>query len=184
MVQLRTYTNADLPGRLAQQITDFVRINWYDAYKDGPQPYAASEDLSPVYHVIAEGEALYSSTTVVRRRIEHDGDSFMCYGLSAVLTYPFFRKRGYGREVVDSATESILAAPDADIAWLQTMPELKDFYGHAGWEHLPDLHTLSGEPESPEDQNSYAMMLFISERARQNRPAFETAQLYLGEYLW
>lgn len=184
MTQVQTYTNADLPRGYAQQIIDFVRIHWYDAYKHGPQPYASPDALAPVYHVIAEGGALLSSATVVRRRITHAGESYMCYGLGSVLTYPYFRKRGYGRRVVTSATDSIYAAPDADIAWLQTMPELNKFYSSAGWDHLPDLISLSGDPDSPQDRQSYAMMLFVSERAQQNRATFEQARLYLGEYLW
>ncbi len=184
MVQLKTYTNATIPKGYAQQILDFVRIHWYDIYKDSLTPAAGSPNLDPVFHVLVEEEALYSSATVVRKRIEHAGESFMCYGLSAVMTYPYWRKRGYGRQVVDAATASIRAAPDADIAWLQTEPKLEGFYNQAGWTHLPKLHTLSGDPAQPQDEGSFAMMLFVSDLGVRHRPDFEAAQLYLGEYLW
>ena len=184
MVQLKTYTNDTLPEAYAHQICDFVRMLWYDNYKNGTSLPVSPDELQPVYHVMVEGRALYSSATVVRRRINHAGVDYMCYGLSSVLTYPYFRKRGYGRRVVDSATELIKAAPDADIAWLQTGPDLEAFYGPFGWTYLPELQLLSGDPDQPEPRETFSMMLFVSPKGQQARPIVEKARLYLGPYLW
>jgi predicted acetyltransferase len=185
MVELKTFTNADLPEAYAHQIRDFVRIHWFDVYKFGsPQPVTPDE-LSPIYHVMVEDQALYSSATVVRRLIRHEGVEYLCYGLSAVLTYPYFRKRGYGSQVVEAATERIRQSPDADIAWLQTGPDLEGFYSQFGWAHMPQLKILSGDPDQARmEPEGFFMLLFISEKAKARLHIIENASLYLGPYLW
>jgi hypothetical protein len=107
----------------------------------------------------------------------------MCYGLSAVLTYPYFRKRGYGSQVVGAATDHIKQAADADFAWLQTGPKHEGFYRQSGWAHMPQLQILSGDPPRLEE-NGFFMLLFVSDYARARRPILEKARLHLGPYLW
>jgi predicted acetyltransferase len=185
MVELKTFTNDDLPEAYAHQIRDFVRIHWFDGYKFSSQPPVSPDELSPVYCVMAEDQALYSSATVVRRLIQHDGIEYMCYGLSSVLTYPYFRKRGYGSQVVEAATDRIKQAPDADIAWLQTGPKLEGFYRRFGWEHTPQLQILSGDPSQPSvEEDAFSMLLYVSDKAKMQRSILERASLYLGSYLW
>lgn len=185
MVELKTFTNADLPEAYAHQIRDFVRIYWFDVYKFSSQEPVSPDELSPIYHVMVDGQALYSSVTIVRRLIRHEGVEYMCYGLSAVLTYPYFRKRGYASQLVQAATDRIRQSPDADIAWLQTGPDLGGFYGRFGWEHMPQLKILSGDPNEPKvEPDGFFMLLFVSDKAKANRHILENAPLYLGPYLW
>jgi GNAT superfamily N-acetyltransferase len=135
-------------------------------------------------HVVAlvDGPAVFSSATVVWKMIEHAGQLYKTYGLSSVMTYPAFRKKGYGRRVVDAATETIRAVGDADIAILWTDSELHKFYASSGWEHPEAITMLVGEP--PQPYNAYLMMLFLSEHARQHRADFERTPVYFGPYSW
>ena len=185
MAQLKIFTNADLPEAYAHQIRDFVRIHWFDVYQFSSREPVSPDELSPVYHVMVEDQALYSSATVVRRLIRHEGVEYMCYGLSAVLTYPYFRKRGYGSQLVKAATDRIKQTPDADIAWLQTGPDREGFYHQFGWEHMPQLKILSGDPVQPKmESDGFFMLLFVSAKAKAQQHILENASLYLGPYLW
>ena len=54
MPTLSRYTNRDLPDHFAHQIRDFIRIHWFDAFQYDVRAPAVSDDLSPVYFVLAE----------------------------------------------------------------------------------------------------------------------------------
>jgi GNAT superfamily N-acetyltransferase len=44
------------------------------------------------------------SVRVVWKRIEHDGETYETGGLTGVFTFPDFRRRGYGTQVVEAAS--------------------------------------------------------------------------------
>lgn len=171
-----------LPAHYAQQIRDFIRIYWHDAYSYDLNASVYPRTLHPHVVAVVDGPALFSSAGVVWKRIEHAGQEYKLYGLSGVLTYPAFRKKGYGRMVVDAATKVIRADAEADIAILWTDPDLHQFYAQSGWEHPQGVTTLVGDPAEPFD--AHLMMLFLSERARQHRTDFESMPVYFGPYSW
>ena len=107
-----------------------------------------SHDLKPVYFVVTEGPALFSHASVVTRSVECNGRTYACGGLSAVLTYPAFRRNGYATQVVRAATEHLSASP-FDVALLWTSPDKKPFYARFGWEHHPGIRTFTGQRASP-----------------------------------
>lgn len=172
----------ELPAHYSQQIRDFIRILWYDGYVHDVHEPLFPDIWHPHVFALVDGPALFSAATVVWKMIEHAGQQYKTYGLSAVMTYPAFRKKGYGRCVVDAATDAIRTAGDADIAILWTQPTNHDFYALSGWEHPAAITTLVGEP--PQPFPAYLMMLFVSERARQFRADFENTPVYFGPYSW
>ena len=183
MPSLSRFTNNDLPDHFAHQIRDFIRIHWYDAFQYDIHALTISDELAPVYFVVAEEPALFSHAAAVTRSVECNGQTYSCGGLSAVLTYPAFRKRGYASQVVQAATEH-LNTGSFDVALLWTTPERERFYGRFGWEHHPAIRTLKGSQASPEVYDDFAMIRFLSERAKKHQVDFETHPVYVGPYSW
>jgi GNAT superfamily N-acetyltransferase len=172
----------ELPAHYAQQIRDFIRINWYDGYVHDVHEPLFPASWNPHVIALVDGPALFSSATVVWKMIEHAGQPYKTYGLSSVMTYPAFRKKGYGRCVVDAATATIRAAGDADVGILWTQPHNHNFYAQSGWEHPEGITMLVGEP--PQPFTAYLMMLFLSDRARKHRSDFESTPVYFGPHSW
>ena len=180
---LKYDSNADLPEQYAHQIVSFIRIHWFDAYQFDIHAPAGPEMWHPTYFVLADGPALFSAARALWQTVKHDGNTYKCYGLGAVFTYPAFRKRGYGRQVVDAATQHILAS-DGDLALLWTGPELEPFYGQSGWQHPDKVTVLLGDEDNPEVSDDFFMMLFLSETVKQRRATFDQTPIYFGPWSW
>lgn len=180
---LSRFTNKDLPEAFAHQIRDFIRIHWFDIFQYDVHGDAIGDDLQPVYFVMVDEPALFSHAAAVTRSVECNSQSYSCGGLSGVLTYPAFRKRGYASQVVQAATEYLNTAA-FDVALLWTTPEKESFYGRFGWEHRPAIRVMMGSKESPEEYDGFSMIRFLSERALQNKADFESDPVYIGQYAW
>lgn len=184
MTMIQQFTTDTLPEHFKWQMRDFTRIVW-----DSKEPADMTHPLSPDrwhprHFVIADGQFLLSATTVLWKMVDIVGQSYKMYGLGMVMTYPTHRKQGYGQQTVKAATDFIRQDATADMAWLQTRPELEQFYGAQGWTYMPDVTVLSGAIDQPVNENSWMMMLFLSGRAHQNRQQIEKATFYLDEHLW
>jgi predicted acetyltransferase len=183
MPTLRRFTNQDLPDAYAHQIRDFVRIHWFDIFQYDLHAPVLADEWQPVYFVVAEEQALFSHAAVEIHTIECNGLSYSCAGVSNVLTYPAFRKRGYGNQVIQAAMEYLRSQPvDATLLW--TDPDKEGFYRRYGWEHHPSIQTYSGDRNAPEHYNAFTMIGLLSERAKQNRADFEQHPVYIGQYAW
>jgi predicted acetyltransferase len=183
MPQLLEYTTDALPRDYFWQIQDFIRIHWFDGFQyDLDEPFKPGI-WNPHYFVIAEKHALMSSARALSKMVEIDGVPYKMYGLGAVLTYPAFRKRGYGGQVVEAATNYIKAQPDADFAIFWTDPSMASFYSPYGWETEENIAVTFDRPENPQP-TGFRMMLFLSDRAKQLRPSLNGGSIYFGEYTW
>jgi hypothetical protein len=49
----------------------------------------------------------------------------------------------------------------------------------SGWEAVDGVATLTGARDAPTEHEALRMVLFVSEKGRTNRRAFETQPLYL-----
>jgi GNAT superfamily N-acetyltransferase len=177
-------TNAELPDHLRWQIISLIRVQWFAIAGDYRGPSALPDEWQPSHVVGTEGDAIVSYAGVVSRDIEHGGVNFRTYGLRSVFTFPALRRRGFGTEVVRCATSVIRQTSDADLAVLFTMPRLVAFYERSGWEAMPSTKFLIGDRTAPTRQRDLAMMLFLSAAGRRQRPAFERASVYFGEFPW
>ncbi|MEO8395460.1 MAG: GNAT family N-acetyltransferase [Chloroflexota bacterium] len=185
MPKLTVYPNNEaLPPEYECQIRAFVRMTWHDEYAYNLDTPIVPQERHPQHVVIAERHALLSYARVVWVDIEHLGEMWRMYCLGDVLTYPAFRKRGYGRQVVDTGTDLIRTDRLADTAILFTDPALEGFYAQAGWKHVPTLKPSVGEQDQPEDYPYFAMMLFLSERAWRSEAEFVGTPLFLPGYGW
>lgn len=182
--ELKVYSLDSLPAAYEHQIRSFIRIIWFDIYLYQVNPPLALDQLHPQYVVMVEGDILYSVTGVYWVSIEHQGQSYKLYGLGDVLTYPAFRKRGFGRAVVNKATEIARQDPAADLALLWTAQQNFAFYQQCGWEMMPDVTVLHGSADDPTVEEETPFMLFFSDKAKANRQHFLESPLYIGEERW
>lgn len=185
MPQIIVYPTSDaVPPLVACQILSFIRIAWFDIYQYELDAPLMPDEWHPVHVVMAEQHAVLSHAAVVWRTVPHAGETYKTYGLSGVFTYPAFRKRGYGQQVVDAATRQIERDPKADIALLFTDSELSGLYGRSGWEHTPNVSILTGDPGDPQVYDAFTMMRFLSPKGKQARPKFEREPVYFAEDGW
>ncbi len=180
MPELLQFSGETLPEHYEWQIRDFVRIHWYDAFVHNVNETLHPPFWHPTYFIVAEQHALMSSAAAVWIMLEIAGQAYKTYGLSSVMTYPAFRKKGYGNQVVRASTDYIRQQTDADIALLWTSPSLEAFYNQSGWQHSDSIIVTCGDPKNPEPTD-FPMMMFLSERASKLR---DIKTFYFGEYTW
>ncbi|GAB4204173.1 MAG: hypothetical protein OHK0022_29070 [Roseiflexaceae bacterium] len=181
MPTLTHYSQADLPAALKWQAIAFMRVEWpYVFQGDGmfateTYPTAAS----PVHFVVAEGESLISYAAVLRLALEHQGATYQVYGFGNMFTFPPYRRRGYGRQVLELATRFILAS-DVDLAILFSAPGVEQFYSASGWE-LVDSPIYVGPPGQERVHQAAKMMLWVSNTGKRAKAAFIDAPLRIAE---
>jgi GNAT superfamily N-acetyltransferase len=183
MADLLIYRRGELlPPHFYYQVEAATRIIFeYTAdYELDPQ---ADEGMMHV--LIAKGRELIAYTGIICTTIEHQGVVYKCYGLSGVLTFPVFRKKGYGGQLIEAANNLIREDDSADIALLWTAAHNVGFYARHGWEPMPAMQTFVGDPAQPTPHNDEArLMLFLSEKGRQGRATLEHGQVYVGVESW
>jgi GNAT superfamily N-acetyltransferase len=161
-----------------------IRIAFHDSAGDYAGPAALPEEWHPVHVVAVEGDVILSYAGVVRQAIRQADEVFTTYGLSSVYTFPHYRGRGLGSEVVRRATGEIEQAGAGDVALLFTYEALAPFYGRCGWQAMPGMRCLVGDPGAPEPYEDFAMMLFLSAKGQRHRAAFERMPVYIGAFPW
>lgn len=178
------FPSDNLPTEFECQIRAYIRFLWHDSYVyDLDEPLVRSV-RHPHFVVMSERHALMSAARVTWVMMNHAGQTYKIYCLGDVFTYPAFRKRGYGHQVVAQATQIIRDDEEADVAILFTDQSLEDFYGQCGWEHVQGFSGTLGEPDAPEKAHDFAMMLFLSEKGKQTRQRFASEPVYLPGYGW
>jgi GNAT superfamily N-acetyltransferase len=181
--ELRIYrTSAELPLPLYYQAQAFSRIFWSDG-DDYDIDLGLNE--SAIVVVLVNGNSLITHAAIVYADVTCAGRTYKCCGLSSVMTFPAFRKRGYGGQVVQAATALIREDTAVDIALLWTAPQNTHFYSRYGWQALPTLTILMGDAAEPTVYDEEVpMMLFLSEKGRQDAARFEHGRVYVGEEGW
>lgn len=184
--KLASYHKRELPEKWFYQIISFLRM-------DDPAGFAGrnqsrnwiSEDEEHVRHFVMHvGDILISHPEVLRKDIEHEGLTYRLYGLGGVLTYPAFRRQGHGTRVVRAATQYAVTQPDADVALLTCSQEHQGFYAQCGWEFTGSVTVHVGPREAPVELGDHAALHCISDKARDNRAAFEEDPVYFGVGMW
>ena len=184
MAELRDFPKPLVPREVAAQIRSYVRVQWpqLDA-RDGVLWKVASDSAARTF-VVLDGEQLVSHAEANFRIIEHAGASFTVGGLSAVFTYPAYRRGGYATQVARAAS-AFLDRSHADLAMLFCGEPLRRFYASCGWEACDAARMLYGDSAAPTPHTgSLVMMRFISGKGRAARRGFESEPVYVGERTW
>jgi GNAT superfamily N-acetyltransferase len=185
VADLVMFSDEEVPAGIKCQVLSFHRLQWWEDYtgenrlRDWIQP----PELHPAHVAIVEDGVLISYAAVVWKLLEHAGAVYTTFGLSGVLTYPAFRGQGYGRRVVEAATE-VIRASDADIGLFTCEPSLSHFYAASGWIPMERAVLQCGPRSAPLTTTQRAMMGFFSEKGRHGRPSFESLPIYFGHNLW
>jgi GNAT superfamily N-acetyltransferase len=184
MIRQHVFASQDVPERFKCQILSFVRIQWPELFRgeNRLRDWTSKQELHPVTLLLEEEGVLISRLEVVWDVLAHAGEKYLTYGLSGVLTYPAFRKQGYGLHLVQSAKAFIEQQAGADLVLFHST--LSGFYEQAGFERMDSLTTLVGDPNHPERSSETAFMLFLSEKGKRSRNRFENASIYVGESIW
>lgn len=187
MPKLSMYRSRDLPPLVKAQILAFMRIEWTGGYSGEQQfrdeVWPEGEADNTVHFVLEERGFVISQAGVVWKTITPDGVTYKTGGLTGVLTFPDFARRGHGTRVVEAATKYIAEA-GADIGLTTCEPALRSFYARAGWLPLPNTTLLFGDVASPVAVDELVLMLFVSEKAKRGRQSFEGRQVYVGANTW
>ena len=179
------YRSEELPAGVKCQILSYVRVEWWWVFQGKNRLWDYTQKKThPVNVVLLEEDVLISHAEVNWRMLEHEGETFKVYGLSAVFTYPAFRKEGFGRQVTQAATEYILNG-DGDVAMLFCLPELVPFYEMCGWTAMRDTAIWYGDKEAPAvDEEEVLMLVFVAEKGQWARLRFAARPVYVGAYTW
>jgi predicted N-acetyltransferase YhbS len=183
MIEQRIYHASEFPIVLEWQVRDFVRIVWSDAHVDQPSIPLGDPKRNPINFVIVDGDMLISHAQVTTFTIEHAGETYRVAGLGGVMTYPNFRKGGYGKQLVAAVSQHI-ANSDVDFGMLFTSPELEGFYSQHGWIAAATETILVGDKNAPRERKEFTMMIPVSEHGQKAIKAFQGANVYVGSHGW
>lgn len=179
MPTLTIYRQQDFPPLYKTQALAFMRCEWPSIFQ-GDNLYMSETyppDLHPIHFAIAEGETLLSYATLLRRKLLHAGQTFDIYGFGNMLTFPPFRRQGFGRRILHSATEYIRQG-QADVAILYCDASLEAYYAVEGWVAMRS-ETRLGHPEAYTVYDPIRMMLFVSAKGLANQAEFGDSPLYV-----
>ena len=181
------YSPDDLPLSFRWQILSFLRV-WNPQGFVGRwrgRRWISRPEFNPVHFVLTDVDLVVAHAEVVSMDWQHDGVKYKPYGISAVFVYPDYRGQGYGRSIVQSATDYIARQPDADIGLLWCAPELRDFYQRCGWTHMETAITLLGSTrETAQPDDEILFMRFFSPRGIEHQVDFQTKPIYFGWTTW
>ena len=181
---LRYDSTAAIPPHLDAQVRSLLDSEWPDPEeRDTAQPLTDAK-LHPTYFILADEDQVLSYARTIWAMVPHLGQTFKLYGLGDVVTDPEFRRRGYGRRIVEEATIHIKSDRKSDAALLLTQPALKDFYRQIGWEYVPGLRVLTGEYGECGIEVTVPLMMFLSPRAYALREVFTEDALVLPGGEW
>lgn len=183
MPTLTIYEQPDFPSVYNWQAIAFMRCEWPSIfqgdilYLSAPYP----PEFNPTHFVMAEGDSLLSYATIMKLKIPHAGQEYSVYAFGNMFTFAPYRKHGYGRKILQAATDFICQS-DVDAGILFCDKSLEEYYGPEGWltTHSPTYLGYSGQPVTYEPLR---MMLFVSEKAKTAQKDFESSPLYI-DYPW
>ncbi len=184
MVNFHIYKAEDLPENLKIQIVDFLRMEWPDGFMGANRlrNWISHEYEHPVNFILEEEGILISHLEVVWKELEHHGSTYRVYGLTGVLTYPQFRRQGYGLQLLHEAKKYIEQQDGVDLVMFNS--DKVGFYDKAGFMHNPKIVTLVGDPKNPEKETETAFTLFISDKGKAAQTEFEEFPVYVGDHTW
>lgn len=183
MAQIQIYQQSNLPDHLKWQIISFLRVQWPDGFEGDNlyRDWISHKEDNPVSIVLTEGNLVIAHTEVVWKMLEHESQTYKMYGLSGVFTFPSFRKKGYGMQVIKAAKEYIEKS-DGDIVLFPSLQ--KGFYEKAGFIPMTNSTLLEGDRNNPKKNNETVFMFFLSEKGKQGKESFEKSPIYFGPTVW
>ena len=156
------FSDAQLPAAVRWQAVSFMRLEWPELFsgENRRSQHTCPPAAEPVHLAVRDGQVLVSYAVVTRQTGRHQGRELSVAGLGSVFTFPQYRREGWSRAVVTSATAEMAAeitAGNADLGLLFCAPALVPFYAACGWQRAGS--TTSGPAEEPLEEGGVAMAL-------------------------
>src|SRR5919108_4498227 len=109
MAELTIYQQTNFPSIYKWQAIAFMRMEWASIFYDDNLYMSETypPELQPVHFVIAEDDSLLSYASLLKLSLNHAGTDYLIYGFGNLLTFPPYRRRGYGRQILQAATDFI-----------------------------------------------------------------------------
>lgn len=179
MPGLNIYQQSEFPSIYKWQAIAFMRMEWTSIFYDDNLYMSETypPEFQPVHFVMAEEDSLLSYATLLKLDIPHVGVDYQTYGFGNLLTFPPYRKRGYGGQILQAATDFIKESR-VDVAILFCDPLLEAFYAAKGWV-VTRSPTCLGTPDRYQEYAPSRMMLFVSEKGQRGKIDFETQPMYI-----
>ena len=179
MSQLSIYQQSEFPAAYKWQAIAFLRMEWSSIFYDDNLYMSETypPELKPVHFVMAEEDSLLSYASLLKLPLLHAGIDYQIYGFGNLLTFPPYRRRGYGGRILQAATEFI-SQSEVDAAILFCDRLLESFYAEKVW-IATRTPTRLGRPERYEEYSPSRMMLFVSEKGQRGRADFESEPMYI-----
>ena len=185
-MQLVSYPQADLPKTLYWQIISYMRTEWHYAFQGRlkGRRWIGSDEFNPVNMVLLDDGFVVAHAEIEYRELLHDGKIYHTYGLSQIFVYHDYRGEGYGRKIVDTATNYIYEQANAEIGMLWCNHNLRDFYLKCGWIAMDSTETWLGDTrdEAQHDPDQLLFMKFFDDTVNQSK--FKNQQVYFGWTTW
>ena len=179
MPELTVYQQPDFPSIYKWQAIAFMRMEWTSIFYDDNLYMSETypPELQPVHFVMAEDDSLLSYASILKLNLTHGGVDYQIYGFGNLLTFPPYRRRGYGGQILQAAT-GFIRQSDVDAAILFCDSLLEAFYADKGWVSTHSPSRL-GTSNHYEEYAPSRMMLFVSDKGQSGKPDFETLPLYI-----
>jgi GNAT superfamily N-acetyltransferase len=179
MPELNVYQQLDFPALYKWQAIAFMRMEWASIFYDDNLYMSETypPELQPVHFVMAENDSLLSYASLLKLNLSHAGMDYSIYGFGNLLTFPPYRRRGYGGQILQAATNYIQQS-DVDAAVLFCDPLLEGFYQAKGWT-CTQSPTRLGSPNQYREYEPSRMMLFVSQKGIHGKADFETQPIYI-----
>lgn len=167
------FTNKTLPTAIREQIVDLYSAS----FPGQPNRLLANS----IRLVLLDDSKVISHAAVIRKTIQHQGQSYKLIGLGGVLTHTDHQKRGFGTQIVRNATEYI-RSQKADMAVLFCDEKNMILYRRSGWEvFLNPRITIGKDVSHSRPQNEMTMILYLSSKAKANKEILKEHPIFFGE---
>lgn len=177
--ELTIYQQAHFPAIYKWQAIAFMRMEWSSIFYDDNLYMSETypPELQPVHFVMAEDDPLLSYASLLKLSLHHAGIDYLIYGFGNLLTFPPYRRRGYGGQILQAATDFIRQSEVA-AAILFCDRLLEPFYAERVWTATRSPTRL-GTPHQHKEYTPSRMMLFVSEKGRGGKADFEAQPIYI-----
>lgn len=130
---------------------------------------------------LLEGEVLLAHAAIEGTELLHRGVPYRAAGLCEVVVSPAARGKGLGSNLLVWARRA-LAASGADLCVFTSAPELKGFYGAAGFSCRDAVCVVGGTLEKPFRSDGLGLVCWLdilSDKARRRERDFQNAEVFL-----
>jgi aminoglycoside 2'-N-acetyltransferase I len=172
-MRILSFPEHDVPPELRIEQVRLQDQAWPSDEPSGPEPWH-DQALRPVSMLLMDGDRVVAALDILSKEIVVGLERFAASGLSAVVTDPLERGKGYGRTLCEAA-KGVMAEAGADVGIFTCDGGLTTFYERAGWRHLEGTVVIGGTPEDPYPSDALdkvTMGAFFSERARAHEASF------------